>query len=206
MGETLRDPLAATVPSEVMLTVSAFVTLHCKVELCPALIDGGVAVKLAITGSAAATVTVMLQALVFPAPVAVMMYKVVCVGVTGYVPVLATGPMPGEMLTVSAFNSPAGTQAVEIVGRLIAQQEHLGFGQYVATDRSLRFHQGVQLPNGEIMLDDFTGTGSIWTVTRDGSFAWVTKNQGTPDLVNGSYVQMIRAFGGRFSIKRSPGY
>jgi hypothetical protein len=111
-----------------------------------------------------------------------------------------------QLLTVSAFNSPAGVQAVEVDGRLIAQQEHLGFGIYVATDRSLRFHQGVQLPDGEIMVDDFSDAGSIWTVTRDTSFAWVTKNQGTPDLVNGSYVQMIRVFGGRFSIKRSPGY
>jgi hypothetical protein len=111
-----------------------------------------------------------------------------------------------QMLTVSAFNSPAGIQAIEIDGRLIAQQEHLGFGVYVATDRSLRFHQGVQLPDGEIMVDDFSDAGSIWTVTRDTLFAWVTKNQGTPDLVNGCYVQMIRIFGGRFSLKRSPGY
>jgi hypothetical protein len=109
-----------------------------------------------------------------------------------------------QLLTVSAFNSPAGVRAVEVDGRLIAQQEHL-VGQYVATDRSLRFHKGVQLPDGEIMVDDFMGTGSVWTVTRDLSSAWVTKNQGTPDLVNGSYVQMIRVFGGRFSIKRSPG-
>jgi hypothetical protein len=111
-----------------------------------------------------------------------------------------------QLLTVSAFNSPTGVQAVEVDGRLIAQQEHLGFGQYSATDRSLRFHQAVQLPNGEIMVDDFTGSGSMWTVTRDASYAWVTKNQGTPDLVNGAFVQMIRVFGGRFSIKRSPGY
>jgi hypothetical protein len=110
-----------------------------------------------------------------------------------------------QLLTVSAFNSPAGVQAVEVDGRLIAPQEHVGFGRYIATDRCLRFHQGVRLPDGEIMVDDFSGAGSIWTVKRDMSFAWVTKNQGTPDLVNGSLVQMIRVFGGRFSIKRSPG-
>lgn len=110
-----------------------------------------------------------------------------------------------QLLTVSVFNSPTGIQAIEIDGRLIAQQEHVGFGLYVATDRSLRFHQGVQLPDGEIMVDDFSGIGSIWTVTRDKSFAWATRNQGTPDLLNGTLVQMIRAFGGRFSIKQSPG-
>lgn len=118
---------------------------------------------------------------------------------------IALRSLDAQLLTVSAFNSPAGTQAVEVDGRLVAQQEHVGFGQYVATDRSLRFHYGVSLPDGEIMVDDFAGAGSIWTVTRDTSFAWVTKNRGTPDLVHGSYVQIVRVFGGRFSIKRPPG-
>jgi hypothetical protein len=41
---------------------------------------------------------------------------------------------------------------------------------------------------------------------NDSGATALTKNQGTPDLVNGSYVQMIRVFGGRFFIKRSLGY
>lgn len=110
-----------------------------------------------------------------------------------------------QMLVVSAYNSPAGVQAVEVDGKLIAKQEHLGFGRYVATDRALRFHSAVQLPDGEIMVDSFDGTGSIWTVTRDGVSAWVTKNQGTPDIANGAFIQLIRVFGGRFSLRRSPG-
>jgi hypothetical protein len=110
-----------------------------------------------------------------------------------------------QLLTVSAFNSPAGVQAVEVDGKLVAQQEHLGWGQYSATDHALRFHRAIRLPDGEIMVDSFDGSGSVWTVTRDGASAWVTKNQGTPDLANGVYVQMIRVFGGRFSIRRSPG-
>jgi hypothetical protein len=110
-----------------------------------------------------------------------------------------------QLLTVSAFNSSAGVRAVEVDGRLIAQQAHLGFGEYVATDRAIRFHRGVQLPDGEIMVDDFSGAGSIWTVRRDGVSAWVTKNRGTPDIANGSWVQIVRIFSGRFSIRRSPG-
>ena len=109
-----------------------------------------------------------------------------------------------QLLTVSAFASRSGVQAVEVEGRLIAQQEHLGFGIYVATDRSLRFHRDVKLPEGEIMIDDFSGTGSLWSVTRDSSYAWITRNRGIPDLPNDNYVQMIKAFGGRISIKRSP--
>ena len=95
MGETLRVPLAATVPKDVMLTVSAFCTLHCKVELCPLLMEAGVAVKLAITGTAAPTVTVTLHTEVAPPPAAVMVYVVDCAGVTEIVPVLATDPTPG---------------------------------------------------------------------------------------------------------------
>lgn len=110
-----------------------------------------------------------------------------------------------QLLTVSAFNSPAGVQAVEVDGKLIAQQEHLGFGEYDATDRAVRFHHSVRLPDGEIMVDDFSGVGSKWTVRREGVSAWMTKNRGTPDIPHSSWVQIIQAFGGRFSIRRSPG-
>jgi len=110
-----------------------------------------------------------------------------------------------QLLAVSAFNSPVGKQAVEVDGRLVANEEHVEFGLYVATDRSLRFHHGVSLPDGDIMVDDFSGAGSIWTVTRDSAFAWVTKSQGTPDITHGTHVQMIRVFGGRFLVKRPLG-
>lgn len=106
-----------------------------------------------------------------------------------------------QMLTVTAYSSPTGIRAVEVDGRLTALQEHLGYGLYFATDRSLRYPQSVKLPNGEVMIDDFTGTGSLWTVRRDTSFAWVTKNTGVPDITNGTMVQTIRAFGGRISIR-----
>ena len=100
----------------------------------------------------------------------------------------------------------SGLCVVEVDGRLFAQQEHLGFGVYSAVDFALMFHKGIPLPEGEVMIDDFTGAGSIWTVRRDAASIWVTKNHGTPDLSNGCYVQMIKQFGGRFLIKPSPGY
>ncbi|UGY18401.1 hypothetical protein HAP48_0013735 [Bradyrhizobium septentrionale] len=68
-----------------------------------------------------------------------------------------------------------GVQAVEVDGRLVAQREHLGFGQYTAADHSLRFHRTVALPDGEIMIDDLSGVGGLWTVVRDQRFAWVSK-------------------------------
>lgn len=110
-----------------------------------------------------------------------------------------------QLLTVSAFHSPGGIQAVEVDGKLTAQREHLGFGEYVATDRAVRFHSGVRLPDGDIMVDFFDGTGSMWTVRRDGSSAWMSKKRGTPDIVDGAWVQIVQAFGGRISMRRSPG-
>jgi len=118
---------------------------------------------------------------------------------------LSLSTLQVQLLTVAAFNSPNGVQALEIDGKLIAQQEHIGFGQYSATDRALRFHHGVLLPNGEIMVDDFDGAGSVWNVVRDGVSAWVAKKSGTSDIPKGIYVQMIRQFGGRFFMRRSPG-
>jgi hypothetical protein len=110
-----------------------------------------------------------------------------------------------QLLSVSVFHSPGGLQAVEVDGRLVANEEHVGFGLYVATDRSLRFHHAVKLPDGDIMVDDLGGAGSIWTVTRDTTYAWVTKSQGTPDLIHGTHVQMMRVFGNRFLVKRPLG-
>src|SRR5690242_10273071 len=102
-GETFCDPLACTVPSELMLTEVAFWTLHWSVELCPALIVAGVAVKLAITGAPEPTVTTMLHVVDAPPPVAVTVYVVVVAGLTETEPLLATGPTLGEILTVSAL-------------------------------------------------------------------------------------------------------
>jgi hypothetical protein len=110
-----------------------------------------------------------------------------------------------QFLTVSAFSSTSGVQAFEVDGRLVAQQEHLGFGYYIATDKALRFHKSVRLPDGEIVIDDFSGAGSTWIVRRDGDSAWVAKNRGTPDIASGSLVQLVRIDGGRFSIRPSPG-
>jgi hypothetical protein len=108
-----------------------------------------------------------------------------------------------QMLTVSAFNSQSGLQAVEVDGRLLAKQEHIGFGQYVATDQAIRLHHGVRLPDGEIMVDDLAGAGSTWIVRRDGELLWLSKKRGTPDISNGSWVQIVKVFGGRFALRPS---
>jgi hypothetical protein len=116
---------------------------------------------------------------------------------------LSLGSLQVQLLTVSAYRSSSGIEAVEVGGNLEVLQEHLGFGTFSATDRTLRFPNTVRLPDGEIVITDVNGAGTLWTVSRDGQYAWVTKNVGVPDLPNGGHIQLIRAFGGNISIRRS---
>ena len=58
-GETPVDPLADTAPTPLsIITVSAPLTFHARVELCPGSIPVGVAVKEEIAGGATVTVAV----------------------------------------------------------------------------------------------------------------------------------------------------
>lgn len=106
-----------------------------------------------------------------------------------------------QYLAVSAYRSSTGIEAIEIDGRLSVLKEHLGYGVFFATDRSLRFPKTVNLPNGEIMIDDGNGVGSIWVVSRDTQYAWIMRGIGTPDLPNEGTIQLIREHGGRISIR-----
>jgi hypothetical protein len=106
-----------------------------------------------------------------------------------------------QYLSVSAYKSKAGLQAIEIDGRLSVLKEHLGYGVFSATDRSLRFPRAVSLPDGEIMIDGPDGVGAIWTVSRDTQYAWITRNLGVPDLMHEVSVQLVREHGGRISIR-----
>ncbi|MBN9533293.1 MAG: hypothetical protein J0H10_08045 [Alphaproteobacteria bacterium] len=108
-----------------------------------------------------------------------------------------------QLLTVAAYRSPSGVEALEIDGQLEVFQEHLGYGQFFATDRTLRFPRSVKLPDGQMVINDQNGSSSLWTVARDSNYAWVTKNAGVPDLTNNSLVQLVRAVGGQFSIRPS---
>jgi hypothetical protein len=112
--------------------------------------------------------------------------------------------LQAQLLVVSAYKSASGVQAVEVDGKLLAQQEHLGWGQYMATDRALRFHRTIPLPEGEIMVDGPDGSSAVWIVTRDSASAWVTKTQGVPDIPPDVFVQLLRVFGTRFLLRLSP--
>ncbi|HZR86485.1 MAG TPA: hypothetical protein VFB02_06760 [Bradyrhizobium sp.] len=107
-----------------------------------------------------------------------------------------------QLLIVSAFSSEAGLDAVELDGDLEVFQESLGFGLYSATDRSLRFPTSVRLPTGRIQIHDPLGSTSLWTVARDGVYAWITKDVGLPSIPHDSHIQLLRTVDGRITLKR----
>lgn len=107
-----------------------------------------------------------------------------------------------QLLAVSAFSSHAGPNALELEGDLEVFQESLGFGQYSATDRSLRFPHSTRLPSGQIQICDPLGAAALWTVSRDASQTWITKDIGLPSIAHGSHVQLLRTVDGRITMKR----
>ncbi len=108
-----------------------------------------------------------------------------------------------QMLSVSIYKSTQNIVAVEIDGMLEAVSEHLGFGQYSATDRSLRFPRDVRIPHG--YDPDFRPRErslSSWTVSPAADATWVTKDIGVPDIPHGAYIQLIKTAEGRLSLRR----
>lgn len=107
-----------------------------------------------------------------------------------------------QLLTVSAFRSSTGTEALELDGELEAPLENLGFGTYSSTDRSLRFPASVRLPTGTVQIHDPSGSPSLWTITRDSHNAWITKNLGLPSIAQDSVIQLLRTVDGKITMRR----
>jgi hypothetical protein len=107
-----------------------------------------------------------------------------------------------QMLVVSIYDSNQGQMAFEIEGGLERSQENIGFGEYSATDRSIRFHRGTALPLGRCQVSDSDGAPSWWIISEAPEAIWMTKETGTLDVDNGAFVQMIRTIEGRLVLRR----
>lgn len=108
-----------------------------------------------------------------------------------------------QLLSVTVFNSGAGVTAYGIEGVLAAPVRSLGFGQYSATDRSVRFATNLLLPDGQIEICEPSGTISLWNVARTSEAAWVTRSNGRPDIPNGAYIMLTRTYQNRL-VFRAP--
>lgn len=107
-----------------------------------------------------------------------------------------------QLVTLSVFAAASGAQVMSIDGVLEVVSESLGFGVYVAADRSLRFPAGLRVPDGVIQIDDAAGSLGAWGVKRESRATWLTKETGAPAIPDGSHIQLIRTVDGRISLKR----
>lgn len=108
-----------------------------------------------------------------------------------------------QYLTVSVYRNQTGRTAHEIEGRLVARTESLGFARFSAIDNCLRINKGCGLPPGAVQIIDQFGTLSQWTAREASGALWISKDRGPALLEHESYVQIIRTFDGRISLRPS---
>lgn len=108
-----------------------------------------------------------------------------------------------QLLTVSVYRGQNGKTAHEVEGRLIARTESLGFARYSAIDKCLRIPRTCGLPIGSVQIVDQFGTPAAWTVREESGVLWISKDRGPALLKHESYIQIIRTFDGRISLRSS---
>jgi hypothetical protein len=109
-----------------------------------------------------------------------------------------------QYLTVSVYGDRKGRTAHEVEGRLAARAESLGFAQFSAIDNCLRLPNRFGLPSGRIQLVDQFGSLSSWIAHEEDGILWIRRERGPTLIPHGTYVQVIRAFGGQVCL-RVPG-
>lgn len=128
-----------------------------------------------------------------------------------YVAVVANMPDPEwttalhaldvQYLTLSVYRDRNGRSAHEIEGRLVARTESLGFARFSAIDNCLRINKGCGLPLGNVQIVDQFGNPALWTVRETSGAFWISKDQGPALIAHESYVQIIRTFEGRITLR-----
>ena len=97
MGETLIDPFTPTFPMPLIVAEVAFCDVHVSVEVPPAVIVEGLALKVGQEGAPGGvdcTTTVVTHVALPPGPVTVSVYVVVTFGETLIDPLSGTLPIP----------------------------------------------------------------------------------------------------------------
>jgi hypothetical protein len=114
---------------------------------------------------------------------------------------IALGAHDIQLLVVSSYQSATGIEAIEVNGRLEVVRESLGFGEYIAAVRSLRFGVPIRLPEGRVQIRDLVGNMSWWLVIKEAGYTWISKQAGTPELVDRRTVQLIATGDGYLSMR-----
>jgi hypothetical protein len=108
-----------------------------------------------------------------------------------------------QYLTVSVYRDRNGRSAHEVEGRLVARTESLGFARFSAIDNCLRINKGCGLPIGTVQIIDQFGNPAAWTIREAAGVLWISKDRGPALLSHESYVQIVRTYDGRISLRPS---
>lgn len=108
-----------------------------------------------------------------------------------------------QYLTVSVYRDRNGRFAHEVEGRLVARTESLGFARFSAINNCLRINRGCGLPSGAVQIIDQFGNPALWTIREASGVLWISKDKGPALLEHEGYVQIIRTFDGRISLRPS---
>lgn len=108
-----------------------------------------------------------------------------------------------QLLTVSIYRDRSGRSAHEVSGRLVAHTESLGFARFSEIDKCLRINKGCGLPIGTVQIVDQFGNLASWTIREGSGVLWISKDRGPTLLEHEGYVQIIRTFDGRISLRPS---
>jgi hypothetical protein len=106
-----------------------------------------------------------------------------------------------QMITLSTFRESGGRIAYEIEGNLHVVQESLGFAIYSAIDRSFRMPLLSDIPRGRLQIEDPFGVLGTWIARESDESLWITKEIGDPALPHNEYLQILRTFDGRITLK-----
>ena len=90
---------------------------------------------------------------------------------------------------------------IEVDGRLEVVRESVGFGQYVASVRSLRFGVPIRLSEGRVQIRDLHGNLAWWRVIKELGNTWVSRESGVPELPDQRTVQIIATGDGYLSMR-----
>lgn len=106
-----------------------------------------------------------------------------------------------QMLSAIRYSTPNGPTAVALSGSLEVSIESMGFGKYSSVDKAMRFPRTLRASPGKLQIADPEGATAIWTVTFDSTGAWITRDEGTPNIPDGMLVQLIRNYGDRITMR-----
>ena len=108
-----------------------------------------------------------------------------------------------HLLIVSVFRNEAAATAYQIDGTLSARAFNLGFARYSAVDNCLQISKACDVPRGRVQIVDQFGNPSWWVTREEGAALWISKETGRALLAHESYVQILRDYDGRLSLRPS---